>query len=733
LCLPLAVLAAAELGMRLAGYGYPTTFFVPTQIDGKRALITNERFGWLFFPPKIARTPTPFAFFPEKGTNTCRIFLFGESAALGDPRPGCGVWRFLEVLLQERYPKTKFQVIPAAMTAVNSHALRLIAAECARLGGDAWVIYAGNNEMMGPYGAAGKLGAKAPDVRWVRLVLALKRFRLGQWLAAAARRLGGGAPAKWQGIRTLSDVRIPPDASARRRAAANFRANLRAMLGCARRAGAPVLLSTVAVNLRNCGPFGSLGTNGLPPARRDEWIKLTAAGTNALARTNFLAAMEAFQKAAAVHPQDAATQFRLARSALAATNSEAARAAFLRARDLDTLPFRADSLINGVVREEASEAAGFVDAAQEMGKGEPTGLPGEESFYEHVHLNFEGNYRLARVFAKGLAPLLPERFKAEARSGWADFDTCARRLGLTDWNRAAVYETMLNRIQGPPYTSRPYHLRNVASLMIRLALTRQKLQPAAYFDARAVYEDAVRRRPDDPWLRENFGEFLEANNQYEDALKQWEVLGKLWPWHFLPKFYQGRALARLKRYEEACAMLDAVLAQRPDFLQARLELGLIEARQGRYAEAEKVFRTLLQDHPESGLLYLNLGDVVAAQGRREEAFKDLKKAVELSPNSWKARYLYGVELAARDQVAEAARQFAAAARLRPDYPLAFLNLGVALAKLNRPIQAAQAFQRVLELDPQNQKAQKYLEMIQELLQKAAPAESPPAGGKEGGS
>ena len=35
----------------------------------------------------------------DKPVDTYRIFIFGESAAMGDPDPTFGAWRYLQVLL----------------------------------------------------------------------------------------------------------------------------------------------------------------------------------------------------------------------------------------------------------------------------------------------------------------------------------------------------------------------------------------------------------------------------------------------------------------------------------------------------------------------------------------------------------------------------------------------------------------------------------------------------------
>src|SRR5512146_1329956 len=83
--IPLLVLGGIELGLRLSGYGYESDFFNRIRIGRHVFYVPNEKFGSRFFPPAIARTTTPFRFPAEKATNSYRIFLLGESAAMGDP------------------------------------------------------------------------------------------------------------------------------------------------------------------------------------------------------------------------------------------------------------------------------------------------------------------------------------------------------------------------------------------------------------------------------------------------------------------------------------------------------------------------------------------------------------------------------------------------------------------------------------------------------------------------
>ena len=130
----------------------------------------------------------------EKPADTYRIFILGESAARGEPEPPYAASRYLEMLLDERYPNTHFEVVNLGITAINSHVILPIARDCAKADGDLWIIYMGNNEMVGPFGAATVFGAKAPPLGFVRLNLAIQRTRIGQLLVDMSRKLKGKGP-----------------------------------------------------------------------------------------------------------------------------------------------------------------------------------------------------------------------------------------------------------------------------------------------------------------------------------------------------------------------------------------------------------------------------------------------------------------------------------------------------------------------------------------------------------
>ena len=149
---PLLFFLLVEIGLRVAGFGYETGFLIKQQRDGEQIFVSNPRFGWRYFGQKLARMPVAFSVAAEKPENTIRIIVFGESAAYGDPNPSFGLPRMLETTLRLRHPGRDFEIINAAMTGINSHAVREIASDCIKADADAWVIYMGNNEVVGPFG-----------------------------------------------------------------------------------------------------------------------------------------------------------------------------------------------------------------------------------------------------------------------------------------------------------------------------------------------------------------------------------------------------------------------------------------------------------------------------------------------------------------------------------------------------------------------------------------------------
>ena len=219
---PVLFIAVLEAGLRLGGYGYPTTFFIGPNADG--VYTPNPRFGWRFFPRPLARSPIP-SLLSAKPAGTVRIFVLGGSAAQGMPNYSFSFGRILEVMLRERYPDVKFEVVNTAMTAINSHVVLEIARDCAAHQPDLFVVYMGNNEVVGPYGPGTVFQQWSPSLKFIRANVWVKSTRIGQLFDGAIHYLHAkdGSPASWQGMEMFLGNQIAADDPRLEAVYSNFR------------------------------------------------------------------------------------------------------------------------------------------------------------------------------------------------------------------------------------------------------------------------------------------------------------------------------------------------------------------------------------------------------------------------------------------------------------------------------------------------------------------------------
>jgi tetratricopeptide (TPR) repeat protein len=750
--IPLLVIGALEMGLRLFGYGYSTSFFLRTRINGQEFYVPNDCFGYRFFPPTLARTPVPQRMAVNKSPNTFRIFLFGESAAQGDPDPSFGAGRYLQALLRERYPGTDFEVVCVAMTAINSHAILPIARECARRDGDLWIIYMGNNEMIGPFGPSTVFGSRVPAVCLVRANLATKATRTGQLLESLMERWGphSGTPKTWEGLNMFKDHQARYDDPNRLRAYKNFKENLTDILRQGQNAGVPILLSTVGSNLKDCAPFASLHSTTLSETQKADWDRLVQDGITLETSGDYHKAWDEFMQAAALDPQYAELQFRMGSCDLAMTNNARALREFELARDDDTLGFRADTRINEIIKNAAEAQAGkgvyFLDAARTLAEESPDGIPGNELFYEHVHLDFAGNYVLGRAFAEQTASLLPKSILARDKGGWASSEICDRRLAVSPWDRVRLWQDNFSRVSEPPFTGQLNDVPRARFYMSKLKELGADLNEKTREQSRAVYKDALALTPDDYVLHQNFAQFLSQIDDLDEAVKEEQEFCDLLPQTPFGPFKVGSLLVREGKIDEAEKYFSRTLAIRPDYVPALDELGVILANQQKTTQAAKCFADVVRLNPGFVEAYVDWGFmeqgdgnldqasahyheaaalqpdgpaayfykavVLAVQHQREDAIKQFQAAVWMNPQFWQAHYLLGMELAAENKIDDAQAQFSQVTHLRPDFARAHLNYAVAMAKQGKLEEALKEFQVTLQLNPADKTAQKNLEAVQ---------------------
>jgi tetratricopeptide (TPR) repeat protein len=515
----------AELALRVGGVGWSTRFFLDGQ-DGYT--VTNPRFGRLFYPEELLRGAYPSRFATHKAPGTKRIFVLGESAAAGYPDPAFSFPRVLESLLRTACPESSWEITNTGVTAMNSHAIRLIAAQSARYEPDAAIIYMGNNEVVGPYGPGSLLGGSAMPLPVIRAVTWLRSTRTGQALQSFADWiLRSGRPDSWSGLDMFQNAKVAADDPALEGVYHNFESNLRDIMAAFRARGVPVILCTVASNVTECPPLGSGEINVAAIASYKQGVSLRSEG----------------------RILEAADSLRCA-------------------RDADTLRFRADSRINAIIRQVASEEnVPLIDAEQNFLQLQLSSAPDDAPlFFEHVHFTLEGNRELALACASALANLWQEQMPCLRPDFFStvERDRIADDLGYSALAEGYSIGSIVVMLEKPPFAGQPGHTERIGWWNAKLRAIDEKLT--------------------DPYL-------AGAIHQLERAVGQRPRDGILWSW--LARHYEDRK---------------------------------------RWSEAETAYRRSLEVLPGNPAVLAQLGDLLWAQGRKTEAVRFFEKFLEIIPS-----------------------------------------------------------------------------------------------------
>src|ERR1017187_3899532 len=732
---PVTFLVLLEVGLRLAGFGQATSFLLPSSNRSQKTFVQNNKFGWRFFGPRMARLPHPISIRQEKSPGTIRIFVFGESAAFGDPQPRFGLSRMLQVMLASRHPGTRFEVINTAMTGINSHVILPIARDCARASGDIWVIYMGNNEVVGPFDAGTVFGPQAPPASFVRASLALKTTRTGQ-LLDSARQWFQKVPAdksEWGGMLMFLNQQVRADESRMTNVYRNFEQNLADIIRTGHDSGAGVVVSTVAVNLESCGPFASQHRPNLSEPDKARWEQFYKLGLEAWQDRKFQETDAFFRKAAALDNTVAELHFRLGRCAVAMGNLREARFQFPLARDLDTLRFRCDTRLNELIWQTASNREPqrilLADVASVFAQGN---LPDEELFYEHVHLTFAGNYLLARTIVGQVEILLPQNIPASNKP-WPTVAECANHLAYTDRDLLNALSDILARLNDPPFTGQMNHDEQIPHLTQLAQQCSAANSQGAISNALALCASALEEMPDDALLleqlaslKQSVGDLAGAESAEKRSLELlpstqegWSKLGYIYVQE--QKFEDAAAafrrafeedaqdvwalqnlalsLIKLNRRDEAIGVYRQALAIKPRFGPAWLGLGQLLETMERKSEAEDCFQKALTNRVHRAQELTSLARFCQSRGWFEAASTNYADAIKLNPSDATLRFEAGQSLGALGRHNDAAQRYAEAAQLSLGWWQEPFLCGLELGRAEKPAGATSEFREAVRLMP----------------------------------
>jgi tetratricopeptide (TPR) repeat protein len=654
--LPLLLLLGIEGGLRLAGYGRATDFLVPDDQPGFYR--TNPGYVRLFMPAGFDLRPLNWRVAKEKPPGTLRVVVLGESAAQGIPAPAFGFVPQLRAQLRARCPGQNIEVLNTGIVAINSHVVRRIARDLAEFAPDLFVVYLGNNEVVGPYGPGCTYLSETPPLRLIRASVAVRASRTGQLLGDLLGRLSPRRPpAEWGGMGMFVEQAVPGDDPRLATMERNFEANLRDIVRVATGAGAKTLLCTVVANLKDSPPFLSRHRAGLAGAELERWSALFERGRVAWRLGDHATALPLLEEALRLDPRYAGTHFMLGDIALAAGDDDTARRSFVEALRRDALRFRPAPRLNDIIRRVADEnpEVALVDIARLLGADPESTAPlaGRDLLFEHVHFDWEGNYRVARAMAENTEKSLGA---APGAPAWLDSAGCAAALGYTPAARPGVLRKIAPLMQSPPFTNQLTYPEDQARFSAELAradtLARR---PETLRAARETVAAAIVRDPANADLAKPQEEIADELGDRPAALAAAQRAEILQPRSYAVSGNVAIKLARLGRHAEAEQVLrDTAAASTPaERAQLAPAFGDLYARTGRPAEYEKLLRRLLSSAPHDAGLRVLLAEHLRTQGNPAAAEAELRAVLDRDPGHAGAQEALVKLLEATGRAAEA--------------------------------------------------------------------------------
>jgi len=519
--LPVVLLAVVEGSLRLARPSGGLPLFVETRFPQGVYLVANRAVGGRWFagiddPP----APAPEPFSERKPDRAFRVFVLGESSAAGFPYPRNATFpRLLRDVLRDVLPGDSVEVVNLGIAATNSFAMLDLAREVAEQRPDAVLIYAGHNEYYGALGAASRVsvpggaGAVRLYLRLLRLrsVLAL-RNAMASIRTRAAPAAAGEAELEAASLMELlaRDRQVPLESARYEQGVRQFETNLEDIVRVFRTHNIPVLVASIASNLRDQQPFAA-EANSRPGAAKSE--------------------------------------FEAARAVLARGDTTEAMRLFARARDLDVVRFRAPGEFNDVIRRVTTRtSATYVPVAEMFAAASPGGIPGSGLFLEHVHPNRDGYALIARAF-----------FETLLKTGRLGSSVDTTRLRpWTEYSRGTALTPFDERIA--------FHLtRTLTSRWPFVPVERQvdyrgKYVPVDLLDSLAF---AVSRGERWEGAKLRLAADYERRRQFDSAAAEYAGLARDAPLFDEPWRLIARALGSANRPDEAEAALRRAVEIRP--------------------------------------------------------------------------------------------------------------------------------------------------------------------------
>ncbi len=194
--------------------------------------------------------------------------------------------------------------------------------------------------------------------------------------------------------------------------------------------------------------------------------------------------------------------------------------------------------------------------------------------------------------------------------------------------------------------------------------------------------------------------YLEERN-YTAALVDLTEAEKMEPDNAELQYNLGRALTGKQRLDLAEHKFLRALALRPNYSDARNDLGVLYLETGRWDNAIQQFKAVKDDlfYPRHNNARINLALSYMGKGDLAAALDELSSVRALDPGNPIISVTIGRVLFAQGKTEEAVHEYRRAIVVAPHYANAHFYLGLALMKQSKLSAARDAFKEVVKIAP----------------------------------
>jgi tetratricopeptide (TPR) repeat protein len=217
-------------------------------------------------------------------------------------------------------------------------------------------------------------------------------------------------------------------------------------------------------------------------------------------------------------------------------------------------------------------------------------------------------------------------------------------------------------------------------------------------EAPALLQHVLKLSPSDPTAHAMLGALAARKRNCPEAVSHFEQSGSVLESQPAALRQYGICLAETKRYEEAIAVLQRLIAMPGDDERDRLRLAALQLSIGKSADAIETLRPALQGQPDSEVLAL-AGEAYEEQKDTPQAVKLLHQAIVQNPQDIDL-YLQFTDLSFVHQSFQVGIDMInAGLRLQPNAAPLYLARGILFVQLAGYDHAEADFEKAHQLDP----------------------------------